>query len=150
MTKPDGFTAAIARFVDRDSIGDAIDVYLNAVERRDWDRVTDTFAPWAVLDYGTPGVESVEDNVALLRAGVERLTSVSTLLGMQTCVTVTGDVATSMSSAFTTHIPAETEPRRARMSIVRYEDDWIRWPSGGWRITKRITHHELKGWLMLD
>jgi hypothetical protein len=35
------------------------------------------------------------------------------------------------------------------MSIVRYEDDWIRTSDGGWRVTRRVVHHDLKGWLAL-
>jgi hypothetical protein len=54
--------------------------HFDAVERRDWVRVTATFVAQAFVDYGTPDVEDVERDTALLQAGVERLTSMSTLL----------------------------------------------------------------------
>ena len=54
--------------------------HFDAVERRDRVRVTATFVAQAFVDYGKPDVEDVERDSALFRAGVERLTSVSTLL----------------------------------------------------------------------
>ena len=124
--------------------------YFDAVEQREWDGVAGMFVADASLDYGTPGVERVTENIALLRAGVERFTSASTLLGMQCAVTVDGDRAPSMTAALTAHSPADSgvDPSRARMSVVRYEDDWIR-TDGGWRVTRRVVHHDLKGWLAL-
>jgi hypothetical protein len=141
--------AAVSTLVDRLAIKRAIVEYFDAVERRDWSRVRDTFVPSASVDYGTPGVDGVDENVALLRAGVERLTSASSLLGMNTAVTVDFDTARSTSWAFTAHCPADLAEGRARMSVVRYEDEWVRDVDGGWRITRRIAHHELKGWLAM-
>lgn len=148
---PDDLVAALAAYEDREAIRGAMATYFDAVERRDWDRVTATFAPTASLDYGTPGVEGVQENLALLRAGVERLTSASTLLGMQCAVVVAGDTARSMTAALTAHSPAgsDADPARARMSIVRYEDDWARTHDGRWQVTRRVVHHDLKGWLAL-
>jgi hypothetical protein len=139
----------VSALIDRLAVKRAIVAYLDAVERRDWGRVRDTFAPGASVDYGTPGVDGVDDNVALLRAGVERLTSASTLLGMNAAVTVDADTARSTSWAFTAHCPAGQAGGRGRMSVVRYEDEWARQAGGGWRITRRIAHHELKGWLTM-
>jgi hypothetical protein len=139
--------AAVSTLVDRLAIKRAIAAYFDAVERRDWRRVVETFVPRASVDYGTPGVDGVDDNVALLRAGVERLTSASTLLGMNAIVTVDVGNARSTSWAFTAHAPADRAEGRARMSVVRYEDEWVRDAAGGWKITRRVAHHELKGWL---
>jgi hypothetical protein len=141
--------AAVSALIDRLAVKQAIVAYLDAVERRDWSRVRDTFAPSAWVDYGTPGARGVDDNVALLRAGVERLTSSSTLLGMNAAVDVDLDTARSTSWAFTAHCPAGELDERARMSVVRYEDEWERRADGRWRITRRVAHHELKGWLTL-
>jgi ketosteroid isomerase-like protein len=146
---PADLWTAVSTLIDRHAVKGAIVEYLDAVERRDWSRVRDTFAPGAFVDYGTPGVEGADENVALLRAGVERLTSASTLLGMNAAVTVEVDTARSTSWAFTAHCPAGEAGGRARMSVVRYEDEWARQAGGRWRITRRIAHHELKGWLTL-
>jgi ketosteroid isomerase-like protein len=148
---PDDLVASLAAYADRDAIRRAMASYFDAVERRDWDGVAEVFVADASLDYGTPGVAGVTENIALLRAGVERFTSASTLLGMQCAVTVDGDRARSMTAAFTAHSPGDSVPgpARARMSIVRYEDDWIRTHDGGWRVTRRVVHHDLKGWLAL-
>jgi SnoaL-like domain len=147
---PDDLVASLAAHADRDAIRRAMASYFDAVEQRDWDSVAELFVTDASLDYGTPGVERVTENIALLRAGVERLTSASTLLGMQCGVTVDGDHARSMTAALTAHSPADSGvgPSRVRMSIVRYEDDWIR-TADGWRVTRRVVHHDLKGWLEL-
>jgi len=148
---PDDLAAALAAYEDREAIRRDMATYFDAVERRDWARVTATFAPTASLDYGTPGVEGVDENVALLRAGVERLTSASTLLGMQCAVVVSGDAARSMTAALTAHSPADpnADGGRARMSIVRYEDEWARTRDRRWQVTRRVVHHDLKGWLTL-
>jgi hypothetical protein len=139
----------LATLLERQAIKRVITRYFDAVERRDWDRVTATFVPQAFVDYGTPGIEDVERNVALLRAGVERLTSASTLLGLQTSIEVTGETGASTTCAFTAHCPAGADPGPARMSVVRYEDEWRHGPDNDWRITRRVAHHELKGWLTL-
>jgi ketosteroid isomerase-like protein len=141
--------AGLLGLFERQAIKRVIADYFDAVERRNWDRVTATFAPDAYVDYGTPGVDDVERNVALLRAGVDRLTSASTLLGMQGTIAVTGETGASTTWAFTAHCPAGADPGPARMSIVRYEDTWRRSADGGWRITRRVAHHELKGWLTM-
>jgi hypothetical protein len=147
---PDDLVASLAAHADRDAIRRAMASYFDAVEQRDWDSVAELFVTDASLDYGTPGVERVTENIALLRAGVERFTSASSLLGMQCAVTVDGDRARSMTAALTAHSPAGSgaDLPRARMSIVRYEDDWIR-TGDGWRVTRRVVHHDLKGWLEL-
>jgi ketosteroid isomerase-like protein len=147
---PEDLVASLAAYADREAIRRAMASYFDAVEQRDWDGVAEMFVADASLDYGTPGVDRVTENIALLRAGVERFTSASTLLGMQCAVTVDGDRARSMTAALTAHSPADSgrDPSRARMSIVRYEDDWIR-TGDGWRVTRRVVHHDLKGWLTL-
>ena len=117
--------------------------------RHDWERVAQTFTPSATLDYGTPGVTAVEANIDLLRAGVDRLTSKSTLLGMHADIDVSGDRARSQTTTFTAHTPALGTDHRARMSVVVYADGWCRGPDDRWRITDRVVHHRLRGWLDL-
>lgn len=138
---------ALAALADRDAIRAELDAYFEALGRRDWDRVADGFTPDAYLDYGTPDVHDVQRNVRLLRAGVERLTRVSTLLGVQTHVQTRGDEARSEAAAFTVHLSAEPGPQRMRVSFVRYQDGWRRGPDGRWRVCERIVHPDIKGWL---
>lgn len=138
----------LADLEDRAAIRTAMGDYFDAVNRGDWTKVTDGFVADAVLEYGTPGVATVERNVALLRAGTERLTSSSTLLGLQSCVDLDGDRARSETAALTAHCPASGD-RRARLSMVRYEDEWIRCPDGAWRVSRRTVHHEMKAWCRL-
>jgi len=134
----------------RAAIRQRLTEYFDAVTRHDWDRVRRSFRRDATLDYGTPGVTSVDDNVALLRTGAERLTATSSLLGMQCVIDVHGETAGSKTTTFTAHTPGDgTE--RARMSIVVYLDEWTREPvSEAWVVTKRVVHHRIKGWLDLS
>ena len=108
-----------------------------------------TFTPSATLDYGTPGVTAVEANIDLLRAGVDRLTARSTLLGMHADIDVSGDRARTQATTFTAHTPALGSDPRARMSVVVYADEWCRGPDDRWRITDRVVQHRLRGWLDL-
>ena len=144
---PDPAADALAQLVDRDAIRAELDTYFDALGRHDWARIADGFTPDAGLDYGTPGVRDLEGNLRLLRAGVERLTVVSTLLGMQARVRTTGDEAVSETTAFTAHLAAGPGPQRMRVSFVRYEDTWRRCGDGRWRVRERIVHPDLKGWL---
>ena len=81
----------------RAAIREELTSYLDAVMRHDWERVAESFTPSATLDYGTPGVTAVEANIDLLRAGVDRLTAKSTLLGMHADIDVSGDRARTAS-----------------------------------------------------
>lgn len=145
-------SGALVALDARARIRDVLTAYFDALESRDWDRVASAFTPDATLDYGTPAARNVVDNIELLRAGVERFTSVSSLLGMHSAVTLDSDAALSETVAFTAHCPKPdgSTPSRARMSAVRYEDRWTRDSQGHWRICQRICHHEFKGWLTLD
>jgi hypothetical protein len=136
------------RLLAREEIKQRIVAYMNAVSRRNWDAATAVFWPEAQLDYGTPGAVNVDDNIALLRAGVDRMTSCSTLLDMQSVIEVDEAIAHSRSMSLTTHLPADKTDVRARNSIVEYEDDWQQ-RDGIWRITRRICHHRSKGWFSL-
>lgn len=138
---------ALAGLVDREAIRAELDAYFEALGRRDWERIADGFTIDARLDYGTPDVRDVEGNLKLLRAGVERLTVVSTLLGVQARVRTSRDEAVSETSAFTAHLAAGPEPKRLRVSFVRYEDVWRRCADGRWRVSERVVHPDLKGWL---
>lgn len=138
---------SLAALLDRDAIRSELEAYFDALGRRDWTRIAEGFTTDARLDYGTPGVRDVEGNLRLLRAGVERLTVVSTLFGMQARVRTRGDEATSETTAFTAHLAAGPGPERMRVSIVRYEDAWRRCADGRWRVRHRIVHPDLKGWL---
>jgi hypothetical protein len=137
---------AVAALVARASIRQVLVTYVDAIGRHDWPAVTACFAPTAVVDYGTPGVSDVAGNLGLLRAGMERLTSVSTLLGMHVDIRVDGDRAKSQMAAFTAHGPPIDSDRQIRMSVVRYEDWWLRTGPADWLITQRVCHHEVKGW----
>lgn len=138
---------SLAALVDRDAVRAALDAYFEALGRRDWSELEDGFTSDAILDYGTPGVRDLAGNLRLLRAGVERLTLVSTLLGFQSRVEVDGDGATSRTTAFTAHLASGPAPQRMRVSFVRYEDGWRRCADGRWRVCSRVVHPELKGWL---
>ena len=137
----------VAALLDREAIRAELAAYFEALGRHDWERIADGFAPGASLDYGTPGVRDVEGNLRLLRAGVLRLASASTLLGMQARVRTSGDAAVSETAAFTAHRAAGAEPPRLRVSFVRYEDAWRRYPDGRWRVTRRVVHADVKGWM---
>jgi len=146
---PTKLAAGVAELEAKGRIRHALAEYFEAVQRHDWATVTSLFVPSARLDYGTPGVRGVEENIRLLRAGVERLTAASTLLGMHCLIEVRQDgTASSHTSGFTTHTPADGGPA-ARMSAVTYEDAWSLQADGTWRITQRTCHHEFKGWLRL-
>jgi hypothetical protein len=134
----------------RAAIREQLTEYFDAVTRHDWDRVKRTFTPSATLDYGTSGVTAVDANVDLLRAGVDRLTAGSTLLGMQAVIEVQGKQARSDTTTFTAHTPAGGTEHRARISIVVYADQWSCDPDGTWRVTDRVVHHRLRGWLDLE
>ncbi len=140
----------IAVLLARAAIREELTAYLAAVMGHDWERVAETFAPSATLDYGTPGVTGVQANIDLLRAGVDLLTSKSTLLGMHADIEVSGDQATSEATTFTAHTPALATDHRARMSIVVYADAWRHGPDGRWRVTDRVVHHRVRGWLDLQ
>jgi len=141
--------ASVAELEAKARIRHALAEYFEAVQQHDWAMVTGLFEASAHLDYGTPGVRNVEENIRLLRAGVERLTAASTLLGMHCIIEIhEGGKAISHTSGFTTHTPADGGPA-ARMSAVTYEDQWSLQDNGSWRITRRICHHEFKGWLRL-
>jgi len=139
--------AELAAFVDREAIREELAAYFEALGRRDWERVAAGFAPGASLDYGTPGVRDLEGNLRLLRAGVERLSAASSLLGMQARVWTRGDAASSETAAFTAHLAADAEPARLRVSCVRYADAWLRSPDGRWRVRERVVRADVKGWL---
>jgi len=141
--------AELRAFVDREAIRAALDAYFEALNRGDWSALEDGFTPDARLDYGTPGVRDVEGNLRLLRAGVERLTVVSTLLGMQARVRTNGDEGRSETMAFTAHVAAGPDSQRMRCSFVRYEDAWRRGTDGHWRVSERIVCPSGKGWLDL-
>jgi len=140
----------VAVLLARAAIREELTAYLDAVMGHDWERVAQTFTPSAKLDYGTPGVTAVQANIDLLRAGVDLLTSRSTLLGMHADINVSGDRALSQTTTFTAHTPAPGADHRARMSIVVYEDGWRHDPDDRWRITERLVHHRLRGWLDLE
>jgi hypothetical protein len=139
--------AALRAHVDREAIRAALADYFDVLGRGDWAAIAEGFTADAELDYGTPGVRDREGNLRLLRAGVERLTLVSTLMGMQARVQVLGDAATSQAIAFTAHLAAGEDPPRMRVSFVRYEDDWRRGADGRWRVRVRVVHPDVKGWL---
>jgi ketosteroid isomerase-like protein len=139
----------VAVLLARSAIREELTAYLDAVMNHDWERVAQTFTPSARLDYGTPGVTGVQANIDLLEAGVDLLTSRSTLLGMHADIDVSGDSALSQATTFTAHTPAPGTDHRARMSIVIYEDGWFHDADDRWRITERVVHHRLRGWLDL-
>jgi hypothetical protein len=66
---------------------------------------------------------------------------------MQSRVDAQGDAARSETAAFTAHLAADAEPRRLRVSFVRYEDAWRRDGDGRWRVQQRIVRADVKGWL---
>lgn len=140
------------QLLQRVLIREALTAYFVALQERDWASVECAFTPDATVDYGTPGVRDVVQNIALLRAGVERNTSTSTLLGMEPVIELTPEGARSRTVAFTAHLPAPANGHRsvARMSAVRYEDQWELTEPRHWRISTRVCHHEFKGWLQLE
>lgn len=138
---------AARAYADREAIRAALDAYFDALGRGDWSQIADGFTADASLDYGTPDIRDVESNLRLLRAGVERLTVVSTLLGMQSRVETRGDEGTSQTLAFTAHLASGEDPPRMRVSFVRYEDAWRRGEDGRWRVRTRVVHPDVKGWL---
>ncbi len=140
----------LARLVARTRIRSALAAYFGAVQRHDWDRVTAAFVPSARVDYGTPGVEGVAENVELLRLGTERLTSASMLLGFHSEISVGDGVASSETGALTCHRPSGGTDDRARLSMVRYEDQWRLCEDAEWRITRRTCHHEMRLWCQTD
>jgi hypothetical protein len=162
--------SAIEALTARAEIRSRLADYFDAVQRHDWPGVSAHFTPDALVDYGTPGVRGVDDNVELLRLGTERLTSRSTLLGMHSLINIDGLVATSETVALTAHAPpteggdappTEGDPppagahplpaegAKARLSAVRYEDEWRRGDDAVWRVTRRTCHHESKWWCQL-
>jgi SnoaL-like domain len=145
---PDAMSAGSA-LLQRVSIREALTAYFVALQERDWDAVERTFTADAYVDYGTPGARDVRQNVGLLRAGVEKNTSVSTLLGMEPVIALCAHGARTRTVAFTAHLPPQWPDAgvKARMSAVRYEDRWLRHESGAWLICSRVCHHEFKGWL---
>jgi hypothetical protein len=145
--RPPPSAAEVAALADREAIREELAAYFEALGRHDWERIADGFAPGASLDYGTPGVRDVEGNLRLLRAGVLRLSAASTLLGMQARVQTSGDTAVSETEAFTAHLAAGPGPQRARVSFVRYGDAWQRCSDGRWRVSERVVHADVKGWL---
>jgi hypothetical protein len=149
VSTPDGSTT-LAHLVGRARIRSALAAYFDAVQQHDWDRVTGSFVPSAKLDYGTPGVEGVVENVELLRLGTERLTSASMLLGFHSDISVGDGVASSETGALTCHRPREGADDRARLSMVLYEDDWRLCEDAHWRITRRICHHQMRLWCRTD
>jgi hypothetical protein len=65
---------------------------------------------------------------------------------MQTSIEVTGEAGTSTSCALTHHWPAGTDLGPARMSVVRFDDDWRRGPAiDGWTISRRVAHQRAQG-----
>jgi hypothetical protein len=66
---------------------------------------------------------------------------------MQTSIEMTGEAGTSTSCALTDDCPAGTDLGPARMSVVRFEDEWRRCPAiDGWTIAAGWPTSELKGW----
>ena len=70
---PDHGSAAaqISRLEAKANIRQVLAGYFDAVQRRDWAAVSDVFVPSAHLDYGTPGVSGVAENIKLLRVSVD-------------------------------------------------------------------------------
>ena len=150
LAEPIDRRAELAAYADREAIRSELDAYFDALGRGDWSRIADGFTPDAELDYGTPDVRDLEGNLRLLRAGVERLTLVSTLMGLQARVRTSGDEGSSQTLAFTAHLASGESPPRMRVSFVRYEDAWRRCADGRWRIRARVVHPDVKGWLEPD
>ena len=65
---------------------------------------------------------------------------------MHTSIEVTGEAGTSTSCALAVHCPAGTDLGPARMSVVRFEDEWRRGPAiDGWMISRRVAHQRAQG-----
>jgi hypothetical protein len=138
--------AELAAALAKEAIREVIARYFDAVGRRAWDEVLACFTPGAYADYEFDAERRIEVQVELLQRGIRRFDA-STLMGSHAVVTVGSGRASSVSTALTAHRSPPERGERIRLSAVRYTDEWVEQPDGGWKISRRAIETMWRAWL---
>lgn len=119
---------------DRVALADLVATYAEAVDRRDFARLTDVFVPDCVLDTGTARREGIDAVVAAMD-GLRRYTATSHMVGQQ-LIEGGPDEATGVVRCTAHHLRDHGDRRTDRVMHIRYHDDYVR-TAAGWRIARR-------------
>jgi 3-phenylpropionate/cinnamic acid dioxygenase small subunit len=129
-------TVTSDQLVDRQAINDVCTTYALALDSRDWVRLRSCFTADAVADYGGTGATEGYDAIeATCRAALEPLAASQHLLGNH-LVAVDGDRASSTCYFQAQHVMTGLASGSDYLVAGRYDDDFVRTPSG-WRIAHR-------------
>lgn len=119
-------------FEDREQIVEALAQLAAALDRRDWESVAAAFLPDARA-YGGSGVDEV---LAVVQAHLGGCGPSQHLLGNHR-VTVSGDVARSLTYGRVYHFGAGPMTGSFFECFGEYDDHWVR-TVAGWRISQRV------------
>lgn len=133
--------------LDREAIREVLARYFLAVGDHDWNAVEGCFAPGAYADYEFDAAKTMQAQIEYIKAGIARFES-STLMMSNAVVTLSGDRAATQVMALTAH-QAEAEcSDPTRLSVVRYDDKWLREAHDRrWRIAERRVSTIWRAWL---
>jgi ketosteroid isomerase-like protein len=127
---------SVRRLIDEADVARIVLSYADAIDRREFERVTALFAPDAHI-VGTFGEGPVADYLPQLFGRVNEFGATQHLIANQ-IVTVGGDSASIESYAIARHFVDAAGTIEALTVGIRY-DDWLdRNPDGRWLITRRV------------
>ncbi len=125
---------AVRTLLDRAAIGDLIQRYSRALDRRDWDEVAACFAPNAYADYGVFKGEAAEV-VASIRQGLEVFDKTMHFMEPR-IIELSGDKARAETYALAYHRRADGGETKELLVRLRYLDELVR-HEDGWLIQRR-------------
>ena len=120
---------------DLHGIGRVLDTYAEALDRRDWDRLSDAFTPDLEFDFGEWVATSRAQAVATIRRYLDACGPTQHLLGNYR-IDVDGDRARSAVYVRAFHIGVG-EARGLTYEMGGEYRDWLRRTSEGWRSYRR-------------
>ena len=131
---------AVRTLLDRAAIGDVIQRYARALDRRDWDAVSACFAPGAYADYGMFKGD-IEEVVAAIRKGVEVFDKTMHFMEPHV-VELAGDTARAETYAVAYHRRTDGDERKELVVRLKYTDELVR-DGEAWLIKRRIAEFPL-------
>ncbi|HEX5065339.1 MAG TPA: nuclear transport factor 2 family protein [Myxococcota bacterium] len=120
---------------DRVEIASRLDLYAEALDRRQWERLREVFADDVQIDFGEWTATSCEQAVTAIRGYLDGCGPSQHLLG--TCrIRIEGDAAWSLVYVRAFHVGVGRAAGKTYEMGGEYQDELRRRPEG-WRIVKR-------------
>lgn len=107
-----------------------------AMDNRDWDALSELFAPDIKVDLGRGNIEGASEVVSFIRSFLERCSTTQHLIG-NVVVDVHNDTATSKCYVSDMHLGKTEDPEVTFRTMGEYNDTWQR-INERWVLIRRI------------